>query len=313
MWIEWIRTRHNVEEDGQIAATGSDTGGSICAPAAANGIAGIKPTYGRVRQGGCRGALFLVFGPRWSDGADGSRQSKDPLRSPHPSHRSSRKEYGRDSRHSWSDEEIKTERKLMGGNLAQDHRTRFAEFPNYGAVFFRNITLAYLGACGCPHAFGIVNVLNGDRDAMQRTAILSACDFFLGVHSRFQRIVLRARLHRKATLNRSCRCDPTSSQSTQRERERFIRYPRSGRRDIQFPSVRQIIHHPHSSTSVEVNGERRVLLECRRLTIDVLPYFREHGRDSSLFPDFKFKSKDLANFLHLGFHLRRDHLLIPPC
>jgi aspartyl-tRNA(Asn)/glutamyl-tRNA(Gln) amidotransferase subunit A len=35
-----------------LAGTGTDTGGSIRAPAAANGIAGIKPSYGRVSKAG---------------------------------------------------------------------------------------------------------------------------------------------------------------------------------------------------------------------------------------------------------------------
>ena len=72
------------------------------------------------------------------------------------------------------------EGELVQVRLADDHRARLAQLADDGGVFVRHVVGHDLGAGRCPDALRRAEVLDADRHAVQRPAIVPRRDLIVG-------------------------------------------------------------------------------------------------------------------------------------
>ena len=84
-------------------------------------------------------------------------------------------------------------RELVGLQLAQQYATGFKQQARGGRVFRGNIFFADLGTTGRQDALGVVDVLQRERNAVQRPAVTSSRDIGFGYACLLAREVESAR------------------------------------------------------------------------------------------------------------------------
>jgi hypothetical protein len=71
-------------------------------------------------------------------------------------------------------------REFMRLQFAEQYHPRIEQAARRGRIFVGNIVLADFRAARSQDALGVVDILERERDAVQRSAIFAACDLSFG-------------------------------------------------------------------------------------------------------------------------------------